>query len=279
MKTFSTINKTRPHNQRVSVLASLVVLSLAVVAGVMVDGVVEAAPPVEWPVAAGGNGHYYEGVCVTGITWTAASNAAVEAGGYLATITSSNENQVAFSTVNTNRFWHLLSGASKEMIGPWLGGYQLPNSVEPAGGWVWVDGPAFSYTSWDRSEPTGFAQGIDENSLQYHSHTNRAPTWNDSWDTLPAVWYCYGYVVEYNQKPPQAPTVTSISATNGILSLGWQQVGASASYQVESVASLGQTNWLPIAPTNQWPVTTNIWSSLLATNESGFFRVKALWTY
>ena len=35
-----------------------------------------AAPPVEWPIASGGNGHFFEAVYVPdGISWTDASDA------------------------------------------------------------------------------------------------------------------------------------------------------------------------------------------------------------
>src|SRR5437016_580806 len=91
---------------------------------------------VAWPVAAGGNGHIYEAVAVSGsIGWPQASAAAVAAGGYLATVTSPSENAFVFSLINHPAFW-----VPNSNHGPWLGGQQKPGSAEPAGGWTWVTG-------------------------------------------------------------------------------------------------------------------------------------------
>jgi hypothetical protein len=243
-----------------------------------------AALPVQWPVAAGGNGHYYEAGCVPqGISWTAASNAAVLAGGYLATIASRAENQFVFSLVDDAKFWHQLPDPNNH--GPWLGGYQLPGAQEPAGGWVWVTGEAFTFTNWfaGTHEPTGGPWlGQNEDRLQYSSDRGtRAPTWNDIPNILPAQYAVFGYIVEYNSPPPECPKILSFSITNSeTVHLQWQRVGVSPSYVVEAIPSLSQTNWQPVAPTNQWPVSTNVWrGTFAASTNQGFFRVKAVWTY
>src|ERR1051325_6511008 len=90
---------------------------------------------VQWPVAQGGNGHFYEVVSApTGITWGNASLAATNRGGYLATITSAEENAFVFSqATQDSTIWY--SG-----YGPWLGGIQPAGSGEPAGGWRWITG-------------------------------------------------------------------------------------------------------------------------------------------
>src|SRR5947209_3928494 len=74
---------------------------------------------VQWPVAQGGNGHYYEVVSApAGIAWGNASLAAPNRGGYLATITSAEENAFVFNLANQDAtVWY--SG-----YGPWLGGFQ-----------------------------------------------------------------------------------------------------------------------------------------------------------
>ncbi len=48
------------------------------------------AAPVQWTAGTGANGHFYD-VVLSNITWTEARLAAVGAGGYLATITSAEE--------------------------------------------------------------------------------------------------------------------------------------------------------------------------------------------
>src|SRR5215469_11004382 len=50
------------------------------------------ANPIQWSPTIGGNGHYYELVNATGLSWGAASIAAENRGGYLATPTSAAEN-------------------------------------------------------------------------------------------------------------------------------------------------------------------------------------------
>ena len=244
----------------------------------------KAAPPVQWPASAGGNGHYYEAVWVPqGISWTSASNAAVLAGGYLATIASQAENQFVFSLVDDPRFWHQLPDPNNH--GPWLGGYQLPGAQEPAGGWVWVTGEALIFTNWFEGthEPTGGPWlGQNEDRLQYSSaRDTRAPTWNDIPNILPSQYAVYGYIVEYNSRPPERPRILSCTIANSnTIRFQWQRVGASPSYLVESVPSLSQTNWQPVAPTNQWPIAEYIWTANLTTKTNqGFFRVKAVWTY
>jgi hypothetical protein len=65
------------------------------------------AVPVQWSVADGGNGHYYEVVSVPeSIIWSDAKIAAEASGGYLATITSSQENEFVFNLTDNPIFWH-----------------------------------------------------------------------------------------------------------------------------------------------------------------------------
>ena len=60
---------------------------------------------------------------------------AVKRGGYLATITSAEENAFVFALIRDNpALWaHRPSGNS---FGPWIGGYQPAGSSEPADGWT-----------------------------------------------------------------------------------------------------------------------------------------------
>src|SRR6266436_6654963 len=75
---------------------------------------------VTWEVSAGGNGHRYEAVPgFPGLTWSMADQLAQQAGGYLATITSSAENDFVFSLVNSPAFFSGFNGS-----GPALGGVQ-----------------------------------------------------------------------------------------------------------------------------------------------------------
>jgi len=110
------------------------------------------AIPIQWSLEDGGNEHWYEAVAVPeSISWPEADVAASAAGGYLVTVTSSQENAFVFNLINDDAYWYfvpfsLVSGGSS--IGPFIGGYQLSGSAEPSGGWTWVTGEPFSYTNW-----------------------------------------------------------------------------------------------------------------------------------
>ena len=60
-------------------------------------------------------------------TWDQARTNAVSRGGYLATVTSSNE-------------WEFITNNVPNLTEAWIGGTQPPGSVEPAGGWSWITG-------------------------------------------------------------------------------------------------------------------------------------------
>src|ERR1035437_4592805 len=83
--------------------------------------------PIQWTVASGGNGHYYDVLSApAGITWDDASSGATALGGYLATITSDEENSFVFSLVNSPVYYiqgHTPGGLLRA-LGPWLGGYR-----------------------------------------------------------------------------------------------------------------------------------------------------------
>lgn len=130
------------------------------------------------------NGHYYKAVHVPeGISWSSAKAAAEKAGGYLATITSQEENKFLFRLVDREELW--VSNTPYDNFGPWIGGYQEKGAREPAGGWRWVTGEEFFFVDWAPMEPTGRWKGKNENRLQLYCKNNRMrkPRWNDSWDT------------------------------------------------------------------------------------------------
>lgn len=161
------------------------------------------AQPVEWPIADGGNGHFYEAVAVPGdIVWTDAQAAAVAAGGYLATITSPEENAFVFSlTVTRAEVWFHPNNS----LGPWIGGWQDPNDPgysEPAGGWKWVTGEVWGYTAWHSGEPNN-VWGDDR--LHYFGHSGMEPRWNDAPDDAGHYGGLRGYVVEYLPCPSAIP--------------------------------------------------------------------------
>src|SRR5438552_3296743 len=119
-----------------------------------------AVTMTNWSQRIGGNGHFYEAVATPGIVWSNASTAATNRGGYLATITSAQENQLVFGLIqgNTN-LW--TRRPSTDSWGPWIGGVQPPGSPEPAGGWTWVTGEPFIYQHWNAGEPNN-SGGVED---------------------------------------------------------------------------------------------------------------------
>jgi len=93
-----------------------------------------------------GTGHFYEAVSSdVGYGRSSAVYHAGQAGGYLATITSSEENDFVTSLLTPGGEY-------------WLGGAQYPDGIEPDGAWHW-DGhwgieEAWGYTNWVGEAPS-----------------------------------------------------------------------------------------------------------------------------
>jgi hypothetical protein len=121
-----------------------------------------------------GNGHAY-GVYVDpqGVSWTGARVRAEQAGGHLATLGSSEENDFV-KTLVTSRADAFSAGG----VGPWLGGWQpSPTPAdEPAGGWQWIDGTSWTATDWASSQPDN--SGGVENYLDFY-RPGGILGWND----------------------------------------------------------------------------------------------------
>ena len=102
-------------------------------------------------------GHYYELVeTFCNQPWVDAQAAAEASGGYLATVTSADEQACLGGLYNdVAAFW-------------WLGGSDM--AVE--GEWRWVTGPEtgelFSYTNWADGEPTGLQHPVCPHSRGQH---------------------------------------------------------------------------------------------------------------
>ncbi|MFM1803269.1 MAG: hypothetical protein RL136_148 [Planctomycetota bacterium] len=136
--------------------------SLAIAAGA------SAQDAVQWRVEDGGNGHWYEHrVHPTYISWFGARDEAAASGAHLATLKSAAENAFAFALIP----------ASMHQPGAWLGGFQVPGSTEPGGGWMWVDGEPFVWTNWSGLAPNNSFCGLAiEDHLQFFDPTG---VWND----------------------------------------------------------------------------------------------------
>lgn len=83
------------------------------------------------------NGHRYERID-QGMTWTDAKAYSESKGGYLACVTSQEENDVIFS---------LIANGEKSFY--WLGG----NDIDAEGQWEWLSGERWQYENWGSGQP------------------------------------------------------------------------------------------------------------------------------
>jgi VCBS repeat-containing protein len=139
--------------------------------------------PLDWTPDAS-NSHFYKFVSAPHITWQDAKVAAEAAGGYLATITSSDENNLVFSLVNNKIAW--------------LGG----SDAGDQGHWKWVtepgtgNPPAFTYTHWASGEPNNNGDGGFQTEDYLVTWGNK--NWNDLDNSSSDRSYIDGYVMERN---------------------------------------------------------------------------------
>ena len=190
-------------------------VALMVCAGVLLNSTHVNAEPVQWS----GNGHWYEAVSVPGgISWTDANSAAIGMGGYLASITSADENTFVYSLVDDDTYWK--QEVYDHYNGPWLGGIQTTGSPEPADNWQWVDAEPFVYTNWNSGLPNNGAFGENgEDSIHFMGWgSEREPMWNDAPHEDTQI---VGYVVE---SVPEPSTLFLLSTgAIGLLAYVWRR--------------------------------------------------------
>lgn len=179
---------------------------------------------------ADGNTHYYEVVYLEkgNLNWFQAATLAEDAGGYLASINSAEENDFIFNLVNDEKyFWAFppyVEGKSHAnhyeiSIGPFLGGYQLDGAAEPDGGWQWLSGEEWDYTNWAQNLDDGVKDKDPRNNTQpndsgggqrimgFGEMNLPVPTWGDYMDAIGTYGKdrlpgrSYAFIIEYEAKP------------------------------------------------------------------------------
>lgn len=186
--------------------------------------------PIQSFTNADGDTHYYQLVYLPdgNLNWFQAAYLADHAGGYLASITSADENAFVFDMVNDSKyFWQFpayVEGKSQHnhyeiTIGPFLGGYQPEGSEEPAGGWSWLSGEAWNYSNWavnlddgvvdkdprpnDQPNDSGNGQRV----MGFGEMNLPVPTWGDYMDDVGTYGRdrlpgrSYAFIIEFESMP------------------------------------------------------------------------------
>jgi hypothetical protein len=182
-------------------------LAVAVVVclNVSAPGAIQPEGPVEWPVAAGGNGHFYQVVQGGSGRWTDANDNADShsfqgVSGHLATVTSEPER--AFLTDLTS------APDADASARYWIGGIQTSGATTPADGWSWVTGEPWAFTAWGPNEPNDRSVFVENGVEQYlMMFAGKNPPdfgvrgmWNDE-SNVP-FGPIGGYLVEYDLPEP-----------------------------------------------------------------------------
>jgi len=133
------------------------------------------------------NGHSYQRID-TKMTWQNAKTHCENLDGYLATITSEEENQFVYTNLVSP-----VSGSS------WLGG--TDESTE--GKWQWITGEEWNFSNWNSGEPTSRNK---EDYLHFHAQI----AWNDVYNSSLYRPICEwnATTLETNISPKDSGTIT-----------------------------------------------------------------------
>jgi len=143
---------------------------------VVLIAVPASATVIAGPFTNPSNGHIY--YLLDANTWTEAEAEAETLGGHLVTINNQAENDWVYDT-----FADIALAQGDQWADFWIGLYQLPGSVEPAEGWVWISGEPATYRNWDIFEPNNSSE-LEHHALMFGPtapgrHSPRK--WNDVW--------------------------------------------------------------------------------------------------
>lgn len=128
-------------------------------------------------------------------TWNDASKAASRAGGHLAVISSSAENQFLIGLFSRDQKF-IKKDSSGTLYGPVIGLFQVPGSAEPRGGWAWITGEPLSFTGWSPGNPDNFEGKQHYARFYTPSRFVRPGSVPRFWDDTRGNLWDLGYLVE-----------------------------------------------------------------------------------
>jgi hypothetical protein len=174
------------------------------------------AEPIQWKIADGGNGHFYEHIAVfPWLNWADANEQAQHLsfagkGGYLMTVTSQAELDFVQANVLSLSY-------------DWVGGFQDLDALdysEPAGGWRWITGEPFEFTAWSNVAEGG---NDDEpnNAGPEHFMSTELSLFNGAiimrFNDYPESRRNAGFYVEYPVSEPTTLVSASVAVTFALL--------------------------------------------------------------
>ena len=125
------------------------------------------APPIQWRIEDGGNGHWYQLVeTEKGFLWSEAVAEAESRGGYLVSPTSEYEDTWVYASLDADNCW--------------VGAFQDTNAAdysEPAGGWRWLSGESWDYSNWNGGGPDNGR--VTDAPEEEYAHYCCGGAWND----------------------------------------------------------------------------------------------------
>lgn len=142
------------------------------------------------------NGHVYQ-LYDQGCTWEEAKKYCEEKGGYLVTISSSDEQE----------FIENFLKEEGEKNNYWLGGYKNSSNL-----WQWLTGEPFDYTNWANGQPDSYrpygASGEEDTLMMYKEENEKNPAPLGKWNDIRKDGTCgdeeffgtdnFGYICEWD---------------------------------------------------------------------------------
>jgi hypothetical protein len=162
-----------------------------------------SATPIQWNSGTGANGHYYELTTIAN-TWSGADAEATALGGYLASVTSAQEEAFLESTF-------LVGGFQNQAL--WLGGTDSASE----GTFTWTSGELFTgYNHWYSGEPNNAGTGGEDFiAMNWHYFAGSGSGSFGYWNDLPdsGINHPFYGIVEFNSEPVPEPASLTLLGT------------------------------------------------------------------